>query len=187
MKMKENIEEPQGTVTHEKMCFKPSFVGLFHLYLHCLLYSLQTQYLILKLNFSVSIVSRFSGLVFVSVFITCLVLATLMSPLACERQTFSSLIAAEGRFARTNETSVSGDERGETSAVRRLCLHKLTGHRLDTSWFSWSVKSFVKVAYRTRDAIVISLLLLWFTSMLFQEIKLQLLHFVYFQVKTRHF
>ena len=86
--MKEIIEEPQGTVTHVKICFKPSVVGLFHLYLHCLLYSLQTQYLILKLNFSVSIVSRFSGLVFVSVFITCLVLATLMSPLACERRTF---------------------------------------------------------------------------------------------------
>ena len=63
--MKEIIEEPQGTVIHEKMCFKPSFVGLFHLYLHCLLYSLQTQYLILKLNFSVSIVSCFSGLVYV--------------------------------------------------------------------------------------------------------------------------
>ena len=78
--MKEIIEEPQGTVIHEKMCFKPSFVGLFHLYPHCLLYSLQTQYLILKLNFSVSIVSRFSGVVYVRVFITCLVLATLMSP-----------------------------------------------------------------------------------------------------------
>ena len=38
---------------------------------------------------------------------------------------FSSLIAAEGRFARRNdvhprETSFSADERGETSAVRRL-------------------------------------------------------------------
>ena len=38
---------------------------------------------------------------------------------ACERQTFSSLIAPEGRFP-PRETSLSGDERGETSAVRRL-------------------------------------------------------------------
>lgn len=141
--MKEIIEEPQGTVIHEKMCFKPSFVGLFHLYLHCLLYSLQTQYLILKLNFSVSIVSCFSGLVYV----------------------FSLFVLF----------------------LQLWCLRKLTGHRLDTSWFSWSVNSFLKVAYRTTDAIVISLLLVWFTSILFQEIKLRLLHFVYFQVKTRHF
>ena len=78
--MKEIIEEPQGHCYSREMSFKPFFIGLFHLYLHCLLYSLQTQYLILKLNFSVSIVSRFSGLVYVSVFITCLVLATLLSP-----------------------------------------------------------------------------------------------------------
>ena len=77
--MKEIIEEPQGECYSRETSFNPFFIGLFHLYLLCLLYSLQTQYLILKLNFSVSIVSRFSGLVYVSVFITCLVLATLMS------------------------------------------------------------------------------------------------------------
>lgn len=78
--MKEIIKEPQGTVIHGKCLSNQFFIGLFHLYLLCLLYSLQTQYLILKLNFSVSIVSRFSGVVYVRVFITCLVLATLMSP-----------------------------------------------------------------------------------------------------------
>ena len=125
-----------GDCYSREMSFKPFFIGLFHLYLLCLLYSLQTQYLILKLNFSVSIVSCFFGLVYV----------------------FSLLVLF----------------------WQLWCLHKLTGHRLDTSWFSWSVNSFVKVAYRTTDAIVISLLLVWFTSMLFQEIKLQLLHYVYF-------
>lgn len=63
--MKEIIEEPQGTVIHEKCLSNHFFIGLFHLYLLCLLYSLQTQYLILKLNFSVSIVFCFFGLVYV--------------------------------------------------------------------------------------------------------------------------
>ena len=45
--------------------------------------------------------------------------------MACERQTFLSIIAAEERFARWNETkrpetSLSEDERGETSARRFL-------------------------------------------------------------------
>ena len=45
--------------------------------------------------------------------------------MACERQTFLSIIAAEERFARWNETKrpetfLSEDERGETSARRFL-------------------------------------------------------------------
>ena len=42
--------------------------------------------------------------------------------LACERQTFSSLIAAEGRFAKRNstgKTSFNGDERGGTQLAKR--------------------------------------------------------------------
>ena len=41
--------------------------------------------------------------------------STELHTIACERQTFSSLIAAEGRFARRNstrKTSLNGDERG---------------------------------------------------------------------------
>ena len=60
-----NYWGPTGDCYSPEMSFEPFFIGLFHLYLRCLLYSLQTQYLILKLNFSVSIVFRFSGLVYV--------------------------------------------------------------------------------------------------------------------------
>ena len=58
--------------------------------------------------------------------------------LACERQTF---LLAHRRWGTFRETSLSGDERGETSAVRRLGqIHRANRHIIDNCFSQYNFK-----------------------------------------------